>query len=256
LLLLIGAGSNGGVRADRRLLLTIVVGGLFFAADLGSWHSGILRTTLANATLFGNASSFFFPVYGFIVLRQSPRPVQAGALLLALVGTALLLSRSYELSPEHFVGDLLALLAGLFYTFYLIAIERARRTMAPMPVLALSTLASILPLALAAWALGERLLPHDWLPLILLSLGSQLIGQGLLVYAVGHVRPLAVGIGLLSQPVVTALIGAIVYHEMLGAAEIGGAMLIGTAIVAIRLPPPLESTPPATHVSGIGEPND
>ena len=49
---------------------------------------------------------------------------------------ALLMGSSYELSPEHLEGDLWALLAGLFYAFYLIAIDRARRTLAPMPVLA------------------------------------------------------------------------------------------------------------------------
>jgi drug/metabolite transporter (DMT)-like permease len=238
------------VRPDRTLIVTILVGGFFFAADLAAWHAGILQTKLANATLFGNASSFLFPIYGFLLLRQWPSSIQGGALLLAAVGTALLLGSSSELSASHLGGDLLALLAGVFYTFYLIAIDRARRTLAPMPVLALSTIAGTLPLLLFALALGETVMPRDWAPLVLLSLGSQVFGQGLLVYAIGHQRPLVVGLVFLTQPIVTAVIGWMVYGERLAAVEFAGAALICIAIVLIRIPARLESRRSTSHLSG------
>jgi drug/metabolite transporter (DMT)-like permease len=111
------------------------------------------------------------------------------SLLFAALGAALLLGSSYELSREHLVGDLFCILAGLFYAFYLLAIDRARQTMAPMPVLALVTIAGAIPLLLFAIGFGETLVPRDWTPLLLLSLGSQVIGQGLLVYSIGHLSP-------------------------------------------------------------------
>ena len=43
------------------LVGTVALGGLFFAADLAAWHESILRTRLANATLFGNMGSFLLP---------------------------------------------------------------------------------------------------------------------------------------------------------------------------------------------------
>ncbi|HEY0043037.1 MAG TPA: DMT family transporter [Allosphingosinicella sp.] len=237
-LFLLAVRSNGGVKLAPSAALAgvIALGGLFFAADLASWHVGIKMTKLANATLFGNFSSFLFVLYGFIVLRQLPRKVQTVALVLAGTGAALLLGSSYELSPKHFAGDLFAMLAGLFYTFYLIAIDRARRTMAPMPVLAIATAAGTLPLLLFALALGEQIVPGNWTPLVLLSLGSQLFGQGLLVYAVGHLSPMVVGLGLLTQPAATAVIGWLAYGEKLGAADLLGAVLIAAALVLIRLP--------------------
>ncbi len=125
--------SAGKPFAGWAMIAAIAGGGLFFAADLAAWHEGILRTKLANATLFGNFASFLFAIYGFFLLRSLPRPVQGLALLLAGAGAALLLGNSYELSRANFTGDLLALLAGLFYTFYLIAVDRARRAMAPFP---------------------------------------------------------------------------------------------------------------------------
>jgi drug/metabolite transporter (DMT)-like permease len=218
------------------LIAAIAAGGLFFAADLAAWHEGILRTKLANATLFGNFASFLFAIYGFVLLRALPGRAQAVALALAAVGTALLLGRSFELSPEHLAGDLLAILAGLFYTFYLIAVDRARRSMAPWPVLAIATAAGTVPLLLFALWLGESVVPHDWTPVILLSISSQLVGQGLLVYAMGHQPPLVVGLCFLTQPITAALIGWAVFDERLSTIDALGALLICAALVLIRLP--------------------
>ncbi|WP_106640478.1 DMT family transporter [Allosphingosinicella vermicomposti] len=228
--------SPGKLRTRGALLAMIAVGGLFFAADLAAWHYGIHHTKLANATLFGNMSSLIFALYGFILLRRLPSGAQGFALALALVGAILLMGSSYELSPDHLEGDLFALLAGLFYTFYLIAVDRARREMAPMPVLALSTLAGTLPLFLFARIMGEAILPGDWTALFLLALSSQVIGQGLLVYAMGHLSPVIVGLGLLTQPVVSALVGWLAYDEHLSLADGAGALLISVALVLIRLP--------------------
>jgi drug/metabolite transporter (DMT)-like permease len=243
LLLWLARREGSAIWPGRTLLLTIIVGGLFFAADLASWHVGILQTKLANATLFGNSSSLLFALYGLIVARMLPRPAQGVALLLAGLGAALLLGSSYELSRRYFIGDLFAILAGLFYTFYLIAVDRARKTLAPMPVLALSTLASTLPLLLFAMLLGETIIPGNWTPLLLLALGSQVFGQGLLVYAIGHMSPIVVGVTLLTQPAVTALIGWFAYDERLGIADAAGALLICAAMILIRWPAKLESAP-------------
>ncbi|TMJ15624.1 MAG: DMT family transporter [Alphaproteobacteria bacterium] len=226
---LFGEGSGA-------LKMLVAFGGLFFAADLAAWHIGIGMTKLANATLFGNSSSFLLVIYGFVVARALPARMQVAALVLAGAGAALLLGSSYEMSPDHFAGDLFAMLAGLFYTFYLVAVDRARKSMRPMPVLAIATAAGAVPLLLFALALGEKVVPTDWTPVILLAIGSQLIGQGLLVYAVGYLSPVVVGLGLLTQPAATALIGWFAYHERFGLADALGAVLIAAALVLIRLP--------------------
>jgi drug/metabolite transporter (DMT)-like permease len=248
LLVLARFASAGAFRPGRGVGMLIVLGGLFFAADLAAWHYGIGLTKLANATLFGNASSLLFPVYGFIVARMLPRGLQALAFLLAAAGAALLLGSSYELSPRHLRGDLFAILAGIFYTFYLIVIDRARQTLKPLPVLALATIAGAGPLLLFSLLLGEKVLPSDWTPLVLLSLGSQVIGQGLLVYAVGHLSPLIVGLGLLTQPAVTAVVGWLAYDERLSLTDALGAVLICAALVLIRLPQRLATEGAEPHL--------
>jgi drug/metabolite transporter (DMT)-like permease len=220
----------------RKMAIALAGAAAFFAADLAAWHAGIRLTKLGNATLFGNFASFAFAAYGLWLARKWPSHKQAAALGLAAAGCAALMAGSAELSARHLRGDLLALAAGLLYTGYLIIVERARgRLMKPLPLLFLATLfgaAFLLPLSLV---LGERIIAQDWLPLFALALASQVIGQGLLVYALGHVPPLVVGLALLTQPAISAFIGWVAYDETLTALDWSGAIAIAVALVLVRL---------------------
>ena len=219
----------------RKLGVALAGAALFFAADLAAWHAGIRLTKLGNATLFGNFASFAFAAYGLWLARRWPTHMQAVALTLAAAGCAALMAGSAELSPRHLRGDILALAAGLLYTGYLIIVERARGRLKPLPLLFLASLFGALMLLPLSLALGERIMPNDWLPLFALAFASQVVGQGLLVYALGHVPPLVVGLALLTQPAISALIGWLAYGETLTAIDWTGALAIGVALVLVRL---------------------
>jgi drug/metabolite transporter (DMT)-like permease len=220
----------------RRLTALVALAGFFFAADLAAWHAGIHMTKLGNATLFGNTSSFIYALWGLWLARRPPSPLQGTALLLAAIGAAMLMGSSAELSARNFRGDLLAMFAGLLYTGYLIAVQRARGALQPLPLLFIASTfgaAMLLPLSLA---LGERIIPPDWTAVLLLAIGSQVIGQGLLVYAIGSLSPLVVGLTLLTQPAISALVGWLAYGETLSPFDWIGAVAIGAALVLVRLP--------------------
>ena len=218
----------------RAVWWTIGLGGLCFAGDLAAWHIGILKTQLANATLFGNSATLFYPVYGFLIARAWPSRTQGFALLLALIGAGLLMGRSMQIAPTHLAGDLLCLLAGILYTIYFATMAKARDTMAPIPALAMSTVASLLPLLIFANLLGEQVMPQYWTPLILMALSSQIIGQGLMIFALGQMSPMVIGIALLTQPVMAATIGWIGYGERLDGVDMIGAVAVAVALVLVR----------------------
>lgn len=223
---------------NPKLILLLLFSGVFFALDLASWHAGILMTKLMNGALLGNIASFFFTAYGFAVARRLPGRIQWIAIAFALIGVGLLLGRSYDLSPRYIVGDLLCILAGVFYTFYLIIIDQTRSRIEAWPAIAISTIGGILPLLLFALFMGETLIPTRWTPLILLALGSQVIGQGLMVYVMGHLSPLVVGIGFLSQPAIAAAIGWLAYDERLDVIDLTGMIAIAVALLLVRTSSP------------------
>jgi drug/metabolite transporter (DMT)-like permease len=105
-----------------------------------------------------------------------------------------------------------------------------------MPLLFLSSAlgaAMLLPISLL---LGEQVIPHDWTYVLLLAIGSQVIGQGLLVYGIGYLPPLVVGLALLMQPAISAFVGWVAYDETLRPVDWIGATAIAAALVLVRLP--------------------
>jgi drug/metabolite transporter (DMT)-like permease len=217
-------------------IVWLVLGGLFFAADLASWHLGIERTTLANSTLLGNAAAFLFPVWGYAVVRRWPTPVAGLALLLAAAGIVTLSAESASVSPANLAGDLFCLLAAIFYTGYLIVMNRARAGLSALSALSFATMAGALFLLPVALLDGGAFWPKDWTPLLILALSSQVAGQGLIIYALPHLPPLASGIGLLVQPLFSGLLGFLWFAEILTMIDIAGMTMIFVAILLVRRP--------------------
>ncbi len=218
----------------RPVRYAVLAGGLFFAADLSSWHLGIERTRLGNATLFGNAGSILIAAWGLFALRRAPRANEWLAFAAAIIGAAILLGRSLEIDRTTLIGDLLCLLAGFLYTFYILLAQRARDTLGSWSLLFWSSLAG-LPITLAtAIALNEPVWPHNWTPVIALALTSQVIGQGLLVYALRHFPPLVIGLALLTQPAVAVLAGWFQFGEVLTPLDSLGMVLVCMGLVLAR----------------------
>jgi len=235
-LALLGWREMGGRMPPRAAIGVAMAAGLFFALDLAAWHMGIVRTKVANATLFGNCASLLLVLWGIFLARTLPRGWQALAVLLAFAGAALLMGQSYELAPAYLVGDLFSLLAGVFYTFYVILMQRVRGGLGAWTTLGLSSAATLPVLLGAAVALGEVVMPVDWTPLVALALSSQVVGQGLLIWALPRFSPLVIGLTLLVQPAIAALAGWLMFGERLGAIDLAGGLMVGAALVLIRLP--------------------
>jgi drug/metabolite transporter (DMT)-like permease len=116
-------------------------------------------------------------------------------------------------------------------------VDRLRGTISALPLLALVTLiGSAILLPYAYIVSGDAFWPQNWTPLIALAIGSQVIGQGLIVYAVAHLKPLVVGLAFLIQPAISGLIGALRFGEVPGPAELAGAALVVVALILVRLP--------------------
>jgi drug/metabolite transporter (DMT)-like permease len=224
----------------RTTYIAVAAAGLLFALDLASWHVGIEQTRLGNATLFGNSGSVILMGWGIVAGfkaggRRLPRRFEALGILSALAGSAILLGRSLEIDPLSFVGDLLCLLAGFFYAFYILLLQSARARLGNWSLLTWSSLAGApVLLALAIWH-GEPVWPQSWGPLIALALLSQVIGQGLLVFSLKHFTPLVVGLTLLTQPAVSVIVGWFVFGEALAPLDFLGMALVGAALVLARL---------------------
>ncbi|MBO6609268.1 DMT family transporter [Altererythrobacter sp.] len=225
----------------RRTLMFVALGAVAFGLDLASWHVGIEMTRLGNATLFGNAGSIVMLFWGFIVARSLPRGMEWTAIVFALAGAAILMGRSADISATTLIGDLFCLAAGLLYAVYLVNLQGARQTVGGWSLLVWVSIFACPVLLSISLVKGEPIWPTDWTPILVLFVSSQLVGQGLLVFSMRHFPPLVIGLALLTQPAVAALIGYQVFGEVLTLLDIAGMALLGSALVLAR------GTRPATR---------
>ncbi|WP_086619972.1 DMT family transporter [Erythrobacter tepidarius] len=215
-------------------LALVALGAVTFALDLASWHIGIGMTRLGNATLFGNAGSIVLLFWGVIVHRMLPGRLEWLAIVFALAGAAILMGRSLEISQETLIGDLFSVAAGLLYAVYLLTLQNARGAFGSWSLLVWVSIFGAPVLLVIALALGEPVWPGDWGPVIGLFILSQLVGQGLMVFALKYYPPLVVGLALLTQPAVASVYGWLAFGEVLSGLDIVGMLLVGAALAVSR----------------------
>lgn len=215
-------------------LALVALGAVTFALDLASWHIGIGMTRLGNATLFGNAGSIVLLFWGFLVHRVAPGRLEWLAIILALTGAAILMGRSLEISNATLIGDLFSVAAGLLYAVYLLTLQNARGAFGSWSLLVWVSIFGAPVLLVIALALGEPVWPQAWGPVVGLFVLSQLVGQGLMVFALRYFAPLVVGLALLTQPVVASIYGWLAFGEVLSGTDIIGMVLVGAALAVAR----------------------
>ena len=222
-------------KSDYALL---IAAGLFFAGDLGIWHWSIHYTSVANATLLVNFMPIFVTIGAWLLLDQRVSRTFLVGLGAAMLGATLIIGTSFSLSLHSLRGDLLALLAALFYASYILTVARLRRDFSVATILIWSGVvacAVLLPLTLLS---GERFIPYDaggWLVLIALALVSHIGGQGLIAFALAHLPAAFSSVSLLLQPVLATLFAWVLLNELLGPVQaMGGALVLLGILIARR----------------------
>jgi len=206
--------------------------GVFFTGDLAFWHSALLLTSVAAATLEANLAPVFVALITWIVWRERPKPRFLAALAIALVGVVLIVSPKLGQARGALVGDFLGLATAVFYGAYLIVVARLATTYGTGALMLRTTL--IFTVLLAPLMIGQKILPdtlHGWVLLAALALIAQVVGQGLIAYALSRLPATFGSLALLVQPLAAAVYAAALLGEHLRAVQIAGGAIVLAAIV-------------------------
>jgi drug/metabolite transporter (DMT)-like permease len=213
----------------------IVLAGLAFAVDVGSFHIALTGTKVANATFIGNVAPILAVVGGALFFGEHPPGRVWLALALALFGSWVMAGMSAPAALGY--GDLFAFAAANAYAAYLLVIKRLRSNLDGPTATLWSAAVSAIALAIAAWLKGEILVPHSyagWITVILLGVVSHALGQGLTSVAVGRLPVGLVALIILAQPPVSALIALVVLSETMTSLQMAGGAMILIATAAAR----------------------
>jgi drug/metabolite transporter (DMT)-like permease len=221
--------ANAHEHVERRDLWLAAIAGLFFTADLSIWHWSLRLTTVANSTFVTNLTPFFVTIAAWLLFRERVTRQLLAGMLIAFCGGFLMIAESFHLDRHFLVGDLLALLAAVFYSGYLLVVKRLRAGRSTWYVMAWTGIFAAPTMFLVSAATQETLLPKTlsgWGIVLALALVSQLGGQGMIAYGLAHLSASVSAVMLMWQPVVAALLAWWILHEPLTQLRAAGGVVI------------------------------
>jgi len=148
-----------------------VLAGLLFALEFWLLYQALALTDVARAVLMLYTAPFFVALGGHFVLRTERLGWAAWlGIAMAFAGTGLVLGPSKAAQPDAWIGDLMAVGAGLAWALTTILIRGTRLIQAPpLQLLQYQLIVSALVLGASAWAQGDRLawpsMPLTWFSL-------------------------------------------------------------------------------------------
>jgi len=216
-----------------------LIAGVFFAADLLSWHHAVDAVGAGLATVISNMQVLVVGLLAWMLFGERPTRAMFVAVPVTIVGAVLISGvigkGAYGANPA--LGVVLGLFTAVAYSGYLLIIRRGgadlRRPAGPVAVSTVATLVA----AVVFGAISGELDPIPVLPnhfwLVAVGITSQSVGYLIISIALPRLPAALVSIILLAQPAATVLIARVLLDETPSIPQLlGVVLLIGGIAVA------------------------
>ena len=229
-----------GLLAKSRLLLFLgdrgfLWAGVFFVGDLALWHESLLMTSVAAATLEACLAPLVVVLFAWLAWKERPTPAFLVAIALAVLGMVLIVSPKLGHGGSAFLGDAFGLATACFFGAYILSVAHLRGRYGTGAVMFNSTV--VFTVLLFPLALTQKFLPNTaagWAAIIGYAVAAHAVGQGLVAYALAHLRPTFSSLGLLVETLGAAVSAWVVLGERLAPVQIVGGLVIVGGIALAR----------------------
>lgn len=221
---------------SREDLVMLAVGGFCLALHFGAWIMSLSYIPIATSVVLVNSHPLLVVIASRLFLGE--RPQRRG-----LVGTGIGLAGMAVMSHDSLgnfrvagKGDGLALLGALAVVGYFIVGKKARARISLLGYVAPLYGACALFLLAFVVIAGEPLGPYSartWALLAALAVVPTVIGHTLFNWALKHVRPTAISLAFLGEPVIAGVLALIFFAQKPPLATfIGGAFVLAGVYLA------------------------
>jgi len=217
-------------RISRGAALVIAgAGGLIFALNNGFFNTAVTMVPVANAVFLVNTSVIWVGLVSIFVFREKLAINFWLGVGLALAGVFLITNEANHPGRNLFVGNLIALLSGVFYAGYILINSKARANLSALSYMVLSSISSSIILFVTIVALG---IPYTGFSIAtysyLFGLGfvSHALGFLAIVYAQAHIRPSTVSTMLLAQPLAALTLAFLILREQPSSLQLAGMLIL------------------------------
>ncbi|MUG97787.1 EamA family transporter [Scytonema sp. UIC 10036] len=201
----------------RDLALFVVSCGISMLCLL-TWAWSITQTSVANSNLLHNLTPIFATLGGWLFLGHLFDGRFLIGLVLTLAGAIAVGVEDLQVTPQHFIGDAVALLSAVFYAgSFLISSQLRSKFSATTILLCNCTVGALLILPIVVIR-ENQVFPSSatgWLAVIGLGVLCQAIGQGIVTSSLKNFSAGFVSLFLLLEPLMTAIFARILFAERL-----------------------------------------
>ena len=212
--------------------------GVFLAAHFALWFESLQHTTVASSTTIVCTEVIWVALGYRLFLRGKISGKAAAAIGVTLLGSVII-AWSDSGSDAHLAGDLLALAAAVTVAVYTLLGRIVREKVSTTVYTYLVYAACALVLVLTCLAQDQKLLGYGLSPVLvglLLAVFSTLLGHSIFSWCLKYFSPAFVSASKLCEPVVAAILAAILFAELPGALMLlGGALILGGVLYYSRL---------------------
>jgi drug/metabolite transporter (DMT)-like permease len=198
-----------GLSSRERALALLA--GLLLALHFATWIPSIRYTSVASATALVATQPIWSALIGKARGERVGRQVWVG-IVVSLSGALLLTGADLQVSGKALLGDGLALLGGLFAAAYMTAGSEVRRSVSTTAYTAVCYSTTALLLLVACLVGRQRLSGYDssdWVKLVALTAGAQLLGHSLFNVVLRTTSPTVVSLSILFEIPGAALVAAL-----------------------------------------------
>jgi len=216
--------------------------GLILAVDLALWHETIALVGAGLGTVIANVQVVFVAVAAWLLFGERPTWGRITLIAVVLGGVALTsgLARRDAYGSSPVAGAVIGVIAGLCYAAFLLVYREANSTPGPRsgPLMDATLGMVVGAVACAVFDRHFTFTParaaHLWL--VLMAVGSQVIGWLLIGRALPELPAIETSILLLGQPVFAVMWGVLFFDERLSALQwIGSAIVLaGVATLSVQ----------------------
>jgi drug/metabolite transporter (DMT)-like permease len=196
---------------DRRERRLTALAGVFLALHFATWVPAARLTSVATATALVATQ----PVWAALIARWQGQSVGRAVWLgigVAVAGAVLLTGVDLGTGRDALLGDLLAVLGGVFAACYVAAGSEVRRSVSTTTYTALCYAVTAVLLLAVCLVAGVDLGGYDaqaWWQLVALTVGAQLLGHSLFNLVLRSTSPTVVSLTLLLEIPGAALVAAL-----------------------------------------------
>lgn len=212
--------------------------GVLFALDLVFFNLALHKTSVANVNLFASLVCFILAPIGAIFFKEKIKSSFIIGACIAFLGIILLIKGRGGESVATPIGDFLAFISMVCYSFFLALVFGLRKKYNTMCLFFFASLGSSIVLLFLGCLLEGFAVPKDWKNwglMLLIAFFGQILGQGFFGYIMGKIPTQIASLVLLFSPVIAAVMGFIFLHEKLTILEMVGIFVIVAGVYLAQL---------------------